>query len=111
MYIDYPESPAGYARTTFWFDKNDLLSLDYQEYASIDYQKYDGRESRYTVTAYRGGLEDLTLFAGTYKNCRKAYDGILMALGRGSNLCSITSEGYVLCDELATDLYKQSISL
>lgn len=29
MYIDYPEGPAGNIRTTFWFDKNDLLSLDY----------------------------------------------------------------------------------
>ena len=111
MYIDYPEGPAGNIRTTFWFDKNDLLSLDYQEYASIDYQKYDGKEPRYAVTAYRGGLEDITLFAGPYKNCRKAYDGILMALGRGSNLCSITSDGYVLSDESAIGFYSQPTSL
>lgn len=111
MYIDYPEGPAGNIRTTFWFDKNDLLSLDYQEYASIDYQKYDGKEPRYAVTAYRGGLEDITLFAGTYKNCRKAYDGILMALERGSNLCSITSDGYVLSDESAIGFYSQPTSL
>lgn len=111
MYIEYPEGPAGNIRTTFWFDKNDLLSLDYQEYASIDYQKYDGKEPRYAVTAYRGGLEDITLFAGTYKNCRKAYDGILMALGRGSNLCSITSDGYVLSDESAIGFYSQPTSL
>ena len=32
MYIDYPEGPTGNVRTTFWFDKNDLLSLDYQDH-------------------------------------------------------------------------------
>ena len=103
MYIDYPEGPAGNVRTTFWLDRNSLLCLDYQE--------YDGKESRYTVTAYRGGLEDISLFAGTYKNCRKAYDGILMALGRGSNLCSITSDGYVLSGESAIGFYSQPTSL
>lgn len=111
MYIDYPEGPAGNVRTTFWFDKNSLLCLDSQEHDSIDYQEYDGKESRYTATAYRGGLEDITLFAGTYKNCRKAYDGILMAIERGSNLCSITSDGYVLSDESAIGFYSQPTSL
>lgn len=95
MYIDYPESPAGYARTTFWFDKNDLLSLDYQEYASIDYQKYDGKEPRYAVTTYRGGLEDIILFVGTYESCKKVYDGLVAGLRLNATLCSITTDGDV----------------
>lgn len=101
MYIDYPEGPAENVRTTFWFDHHDLLCLDYQ----------DEENELYAITACRGGCEDITLFAGTYKNCRKAYDGILMALGRGSNLCSITSDGYVLSDESAIGFYSQSTSL
>ncbi len=103
MYIDYPEGPAGNVRTAFWFDHNDLLCLDY-------FDEYDVEE-RYAVTACRGGLEDITLFAGTYKNCRKVYDGILMSLGRESNLCSITSDGYVLSDESAIGFYSQPTSL
>lgn len=103
MYIDYPKGPAGNVRTAFWFDHNDLLCLDYQD-------EY-GVEERYAVTVRSGEFEYITLFAGTYKNCRKVYDGILMALGRKSNLCSITSDGYVLSDESAIGFYSQPTSL
>lgn len=100
MYIDYPEGPTGNVRTTFWFDKNDLLSLDYQEYASIDYQKYDGKEPRYAVTTYRGGLEDIILFSGTYESCKNVYDGLTSGLRLNATLCSITTNGGVNIETL-----------
>lgn len=95
MYIDYPEGPAGNVRTTFWLDRNSLLCLDSQDHDSIDYQEYDGRESRYTVTAYRGGLEDIILFVGTYESCKKVYDGLVAGLRLNATLCSITTDGDV----------------